>query len=182
MNVRFIGCMHFRHPNMAHYRGFQDEYYHDEYLIEKFNSVVTSKKDITYLLGDITMEKIDGYEQLDRLNGIKHVVLGNHDQKQHVRELLKYVEDVAGMIDYKGYTLTHCPIHPNELSFYRGNIHAHIHHRNKLEEVYVAEAYGDKSKIQYPTLHKYACVDAKLIDFKPKTLEELFPDKYKNNE
>lgn len=39
--------------------------------------------------------------------------------KQHVQELLKYVESVAGMIDYKGFALTHCPIHPIELERYR---------------------------------------------------------------
>lgn len=171
--TRFIGCLHLGHLNLARYRGFQDEWEHDDHLIKNWNSVVTSQKDITYILGDVTMEKSDNYYKLDQLNGIKHIVLGNHDKKQHVEELLKYVDSVSGMIDYKGFALTHCPIHPCELSFYRGNIHAHIHHKNKLEEVYVMEAYGDKDKIQYPTLHKYFNVDAKVIDFKPKTLEEL---------
>lgn len=173
MNVRFIGCLHLGHKNMAHYRGFQDEFYHDDNLIESWNSVVTSSRDITYILGDITMESTESYYKLDQLNGIKHVVLGNHDKKQHVRELLNYVQDIAGMIDYKGFALTHCPIHPSELSFYRGNIHAHIHHRNKLEEVNVMEAYGDQDKSKLPTLHKYYNVDAKLIDYKPKTIDEL---------
>lgn len=173
MNVRLIGCLHFMHPNMAKHRGFNDEWEHDDYLIKQFNSVVTSKKDITYILGDVTMEHKEHYYKLDLLNGIKHIVLGNHDKKQHIPELLKYVDSVSGMIDYKGFALTHCPIHPCELSFYRGNIHAHIHHLNKLEEVYIAEDYGKVSKTQYPTLHKYHNVDAKLIDYKPKTIDEL---------
>lgn len=173
MNVRFIGCLHLGHLNIARYRGFQDGWEHDDKLIESWNSVVTSKKDITYILGDITMETAEHYYKLDQLNGIKHVILGNHDKKQHVRELLNYVDSVSGMIDHKGYTLTHCPIHPCELSFYKGNIHAHIHHRNELEEVFVMESYGDKSKVQYPTLHKYYNVDAGLLEFKPRTIEEL---------
>lgn len=173
MNVRFIGCLHLGHLNLARYRGFQDEWYHDDNLIEKWNSVVTSKKDITYILGDITMETAEHYYKLDQLNGIKHVVLGNHDKRQHVKQLLDYVDSVSGMIDHKGYALTHCPIHPSELSFYLGNIHAHIHHRNKLEEVFVMERYGDKSKIQYSTLHKYYNVDAGVLDYKPRTIEEL---------
>ena len=158
---------------MARYRGYQDEWYHDDKLIETWNSVVTNKKDITYILGDITMESSEHYYKLDLLNGVKHVVLGNHDKRQHVTELLNYVDSVSGMIDHKGFALTHCPIHPSELSFYRGNIHAHIHHINKLEEVYVAEHYADKSKIQYPTLHKYFNVDASLLEFKPRTIDEL---------
>lgn len=173
MDVRFLGCLHLGHKNLATYRGFQDEWYADDRLIDSWNSVVTSKKDITYILGDVTMETSEHYYKLDLLNGIKHVVLGNHDKKQHVKELLKYVDSVAGMIDYKGYCLTHCPIHPSELSFYRGNLHAHIHHKNKLYDCYVPEQYGDQDKTLYSTNHKYYNVDSKILDYKPKTIEEL---------
>lgn len=179
MNVRFIGCLHLGHLNMARYRGFQDEHYYNDHLVQEWNKVVTSKKDITYILGDVTMETKEWYFMLDALNGIKHVVLGNHDRRQHVPELLRYVETVGGMVDHKGYALTHCPIHPNELGFYKGNIHAHIHHRNKLEELKVMENYGDVDKGKHPTLYKYYNVDAKLIDYKPKTIEELLNGKIK---
>jgi len=178
MNVFFIGCLHLKHQSMAHHRGFQDEYYHDEHLIENWNSVVTSSRDITYILGDITMEKSDPYYMLDRLNGIKHVILGNHDRRQDVKELLNYVDSVCGMMKYKGYDLTHCPIHPNELGFSRGNIHAHIHHINKLDNLTVREAYGDNNNYVNPT-NKYYNVDAKLIGYKPKTLEEIINNDYK---
>lgn len=175
--VRFIGCLHFGHTNMAKHRGFQDEYYHDEHLIEQFNSIVTKKTDLTYLLGDITMEKPDYYFQLDRLNGRKIVVLGNHDRYQNVRELLNYVETVGGMIEYKGFALTHCPIHPSEICFYRGNIHAHIHHVNELQDFLAYENYGDYNHDLLPTKQKYFNVDAKLIDFKPKTIDELLAER-----
>lgn len=174
--VRLIGCLHLGHLGMARYRGFQDEYYYNEHLIESWNKIV-SPKDITYILGDITMESNEFYYELDRLNGIKHVVLGNHDKRQHVRELLNYVDTVSGMIDYKGCALTHCPIHPSELSFYRANIHAHIHHINKLEDVKVMDRYGDVSKDQYSIIHKYINVDAKLLDYKPRTLNELLEER-----
>lgn len=169
--VRFIGCLHFGHKWMAKHRGFQDEFYHDEKIVESWNEIV-HKKDLTYILGDVTMENSDYYYQLDRLNGRKIVVLGNHDLHKDVKELLKYVDSVAGMIDYKGFCLTHCPIHPAEISFYRGNIHAHIH-ENKLEEVNYLSRYGDPGETIEPTLYKYYNVDAKLIEYKPKTIEEL---------
>ena len=170
-NVRFIGCLHLGHKWMAQHRGFNDEFYHDEYLIEQYNKVV-HKKDLTYILGDITMETAQHYYQLDRLNGRKIVVLGNHDLVRDTRELLKYVENVAGMIDYKGCCLTHAPIHPNEIGFYRANIHAHIH-ENKLHEIAMVDRYNDPDSRVQETLHKYINVDAKLIDFKPRSLEEL---------
>jgi len=172
-NVRFIGCLHLGHEWAANYRGFLDSYHHDEYLISAWNKII-NKKDLTYILGDVTMETSKHYYQLDRLNGRKIVVLGNHDLHQDVRELLNYVENVAGMVDYKGFCLTHAPIHPDEMGFYRGNIHAHIHHENKLTEHLASDKYQDKDSIIQPTLHKYRNVDAKLINFLPKTLEELY--------
>ncbi len=169
--VRFIGCLHLGHKWMAQHRGFNDEYYHDEHLIDMWNRTV-GKKDLTYILGDITMETDQHYHQLDRLNGRKIVSLGNHDEPKHVRELLKYVENVAGMIDYKGFVLTHAPIHPSDIGMCRGNIHAHIH-ENKLTEMSALTRYADDDSVWKHTLHKYHNVDAKLIDFKPKTIEEL---------
>jgi calcineurin-like phosphoesterase family protein len=169
--VRFIGCLHLGHKWMASHRGFQDEFCHDEHIVKEWNKVV-HKKDLTFILGDVTMESKEPYYLLDQLNGRKIVVMGNHDLHQHTKELLNHVESVAGMIDYKGCCLTHAPIHPSEISFYRLNIHAHIH-ENKLEEIEYMSRYGDPGEKVEPTLHKYRCVDAKLINYKPKTLEEL---------
>lgn len=170
--TRFIGCLHLGHTNMAHHRGFQDEFYHDEHLIQQWNSVV-GPRDITWILGDVTMEKTEPYYNLNLLNGIKKVVLGNHDKYQHTPELLKYVDYVCGMAEYKGFCLTHCPIHPNEIHFYRGNIHAHIHHINKLDNIFINPRYGDEGELMVSTASLYYNVDAKLIDFKPRTLEEI---------
>lgn len=170
--VRFIGCLHLGHKWMAQYRGFQDEFYHDEYLIDSWNSVV-NKKDLVYILGDITMETTEHYYKLDQLKGRKIVVLGNHDLPNHTKELLKHVDTVAGMVEYKEFCLTHCPIHPSEIGFYKGNIHAHIHHENKLQDFLALNKYGDGDPGVISTVNKYYNVDAKLIGFKPKTIEEL---------
>lgn len=170
MSVFFIGCIHFGHKWMANHRGFQDEFYHDEHIIEKWNKVI-NKKDLVWILGDITMESKEHYYRLDTLNGRKKVVLGNHDLPEHTRELLKYVETVAGCVDYKGYVLSHIPIHPNEISFCRGNIHAHIH-ENKLEQCIVTDRYGDV-KTKSETLSKYFNVDAHRIGYTPMSMDEI---------
>lgn len=170
-NVRFIGCLHLGHKWMAQHRGFQDEFYHTEKIVDTWNSIV-NKKDLTFILGDVTMETDKWYYELDRLQGRKIVVLGNHDMPIHIRQLLKHVENVAGMIDYKGFCLTHSPIHPLEINRYRGNIHAHIH-EEPLYEILGPTKYRDPGSEMMPTLHKYYNVDAKMIEFKPKTIEEL---------
>ena len=169
--VRFIGCLHLNHLSIAKRRGFEEAFLHDEWLISQWNKTV-HKKDTVYILGDVTMETSKPYYMLDKLQGRKIVVLGNHDMHKHTRELLNYVESVAGMVDYKGFCLTHAPIHPCEMGRYRGNIHAHIH-SNLLEEVIVPDKYKDEDSVSIPTLHKYYCVDAHLVKYIPQTLEQL---------
>jgi calcineurin-like phosphoesterase family protein len=171
MSVYFIGCLHLGHKWMHVHRGFNDIYNHDEHLIHSWNQII-NKKDIVYILGDLTMETNKFYPYLDRLKGIKRVVGGNHDLPKHSKELMNYVESISGMIDYKGFVLTHAPIHPSDISMCRGNIHAHIH-ENKLEEVFAFDRYKDSDSVIKSTLHKYYNVDAHMIDYKPKTIDEL---------
>ncbi len=171
--VRFIGCLHFGHLNLIKdLRGFKTAEEHDENLIKQWNSVV-HKKDLTYILGDITMETSKHYHLLNRLNGRKKVVLGNHDMGKDIPELLKHVETVSGMIYYKGYWITHAPLHPQELTFVKGNIHAHIHEM-KIPEVEISVDYWDKqTTFKSSSNDKYFNVDACRLNYKPKTIEQL---------
>jgi len=166
--VRFIADLHFGHKFMAEHRGFESIEAHDEYVIKQWNSVV-HKRDITYILGDITMEKNDSYPLLNRLNGMKKVVLGNHDKASDVPELLEYVNSVCGMAKYKGVFLTHCPIHPMEMDYrVRHNIHGHIHENLVMRPVTL---FG--FKLFERVDRRYHCVSCEHVDFKPKSLEEL---------
>lgn len=157
--VRYYSDPHFGHRNMAIRRGFKDEYEMGEHIVREWNSIV-NKKDVTYILGDITMEKSFDYYWLDQLNGIKKVILGNHDQPQHVPELLTYVNNVASSKlikkhEFGNIMLTHIPIHPQEFEYRLDyNIHGHIHENT----------YSDK---------RYINVSAEVIDYKPKLLSEL---------
>jgi len=159
--IRFIADLHLGHKGMAEYRGFDSIEQHDNYVIKQWNSVV-NKHDVTYILGDVTMEKKKSYPLLDKLNGKKYVVLGNHDRRQDVTELLKYVQGVAGMVQYKGMFLTHCPVHPMEFD-YRVylNIHGHIHKKT------VKRFFGllpDK---------RYVGVSCEQVDFIPQTVDQI---------
>ena len=133
-NVYFISDLHFNHENMAIKRGFNNAQEMNDHIIKCWNSVV-NKKDTVWILGDITMEKTQGYELLDELKGFKKVVLGNHDRPQHVPELLKYVNSVCGMVKYKGNILTHCPIHESEIGRFNKNIHGHVHENSIMTEL-----------------------------------------------
>ena len=161
--VRFIADLHLSHQNMATRRGFSTIEEHDEHIIAKWNSVV-SKRDVTYILGDVTMEKSSPYPLLDRLNGIKHIVLGNHDRRQDTKKLFDYAESICGMINYKGVFLTHCPMHSDELNYgITKNIHGHIHDKVVMKMLDGWEVPDER----------YFCVSCEQVDYLPKSLEDL---------
>jgi len=157
--VRYYSDPHFGHLNMAIKRGFKDQYEMNEHIISEWNKIV-SKRDVTWILGDITMEKSFDYYNLDQLNGIKKIILGNHDEPQHVPALLTYVNSVSSMRylkdkEFGNIIFTHAPIHPCELEYrYNINIHGHVH----------TNTLSDK---------RYINVSAEVIDYKPKLLSEL---------
>lgn len=168
--LRIISDPHFHHRNMAIKRGFKDEIEMNEHIISQWNKVV-KKRDITWILGDITMEKND-YEILNRLNGIKKIILGNHDLPQHVPSLLKYVNSVCSMYklgskEFKGnIILTHCPIHTCEIDRFKVNIHGHVHENSVLKHPSLSDYLGELD-------NRYINVSAEVIDYTPKLLTEL---------
>ena len=165
--VLFIADLHLGHTNMAKKRGFESAREHDEHIISQWNKKV-HKRDTVYILGDVAMETSNYYHLLDRMNGIKRVVLGNHDMAKDIPVLLQYVHGVSGMIRYKGIWLSHCPVHERELEFrVPRNIHGHIHENliMKLEE--------NGFKDEWVPDDRYHCVSCEHVDYTPVTLEEL---------
>lgn len=171
-NVRFIGCLHLGHEGMAQHRCFESAEEYFQVLKKNWNKVV-NRKDLVYILGDVTMEKEEFYPLLDELNGRKKVVLGNHDLPKDVPELLKYVETVSGMEQYKKFTLTHCPIHPQELASVKGNIHAHVHESDITFTTSRVNFYNRKGLVAAEQGNGYFNVDAEKVGYTPRTLEEL---------
>lgn len=162
--VRFIGCLHLGHEAVAKWRGFNNSEEHDNHLIEKWNSKV-NKRDLTYILGDITNESKKHYHLLDKLNGRKIAILGNHDLPKHSRELLNYVESIGGLKKYKGIFLSHCPVHSSELDYRISlNIHSHLHEKN----IGIVNENGEFIKDE-----RYICVSIEQVDFTPVSLNDL---------
>jgi calcineurin-like phosphoesterase family protein len=156
--VYLYSDLHLGHKNMAIHRGFKSSEEHDEYIIKKWNSVVT-KRDKVFILGDITMNKTKYYHLLKRLNGNKVFVLGNHDPiQQKIKSLLDY-GTVAGIIKYRGIWLSHTPIHPQEL---RGkkNIHGHTHEKMVKKFLFFNDG-------------RYINVSAEILDYTPIAFENI---------
>jgi calcineurin-like phosphoesterase family protein len=114
----------FRKSDGSFLREFSSIEEHDEHIINMHNSVV-AKGDKTYFLGDVGFStKI--LPLLDRMNGEKILVKGNHD-KLKLSQYLPYFKDIRGSHQFDGLLLTHIPVHPGSLSRWAANIHGHLH-------------------------------------------------------
>lgn len=136
--VFVISDLHLGHESMAVKRGFSSSKEHDQFIIDKWNSTV-NKRDTVWILGDISMEKPEPYKKLVLMNGVKNVVLGNHDLPQHVEYLKIYglVNKISGFLKKSGFALTHCPIHESEIDRFKANIHGHVHEKSLSDTRYI---------------------------------------------
>jgi len=131
----FTADHHFGHINVIRHcnRPFQSVTEMDEVLIENWNAAV-SQHDTVYILGDLFFRnKVPAGEYLQRLNGKKHLIIGNHDKDWMKRtDLSLYFESVERMIvmteGAHRITLCHYPM-MTWSGMPKGSfmIHGHIH-------------------------------------------------------
>jgi len=119
---------HFAHFNCATlWRGFKSIEEHDSTIVENWNAIV-AKKDVVWHLGDVLMRG-DGFDILPQLNGIKHLVLGNHE-KENVHRYFPYFHKIVSTKVLKDmFVLSHAPLHEFNLVYKwkRPNVHGHLH-------------------------------------------------------
>ncbi|GHU75558.1 hydrolase [Clostridia bacterium] len=136
--IYFTADLHFGHTNIIRFcnRPFQSVAEMNSVLIDNWNAVVCNNDDI-YILGDLFYRNDESAEKtLKRLNGIKHLVLGNHDKRWvNTVELSKYFALVTNLLTYKldgvKYTLCHYPMLSWEGCGHGGYmIHGHTHNHH----------------------------------------------------
>jgi len=132
-SVYFIGDLHLGHRNIMSFgqRDFKTIEDHDEGMIELWNSKIKSKRDLVWVLGDVAMS-MESLKLLDKANGQKRLIMGNHDRFD-IPVYLKYFEDIRAFEKRYGFVMSHIPIHPNELVYrsWNFNVHGHIHDPSK---------------------------------------------------
>lgn len=126
MAVWYVSDPHIGHPNCClKHRGFKTMEEHNNHFRKKWLDTV-GRGDKVFLLGDVgwnnKLESLDFYKDLP---GFKHLIMGNHDMCD-VLDYRKVFDKVGGMVYYKNFVLTHCPVHPEQLRG-RVNIHGHDH-------------------------------------------------------
>lgn len=115
--VFFTSDTHFGHSNIIKYcqRPFNSAEHMDEVLISNWNEVV-SPKDIVFHLGDFCFgSDKEWIKILQRLNGTKYLILGNHDIKKIVNsnQIKDYFADInmqmRVVVDKQKMLLNHYP-------------------------------------------------------------------------
>lgn len=157
MSVFFTSDLHFGHKNLIEGLRQMSVEENDKLIISNWNKTV-HKKDIVYILGDITMEKPKLLKQyLEQLNGEIRIVGGNHDTLKCCKVFQELNIPVVGVVEYKGFICTHIPVHPSQIENSRGNIHGHIHLSGNIEGL------GDPKKLE----GRYYNVNIEFHNYKP---------------
>lgn len=131
--VFMISDLHIGHVSILKFRRCNPEWTledHDKWIVKQWNSVV-KKRDTVYVLGDVCFD-VEKMKLFLKMNGNKILILGNHD-KFDLGVYQKYFSKIHAFRRYKGYWISHCPIHPQEMRG-RKNIHGHLHDNYVLLE------------------------------------------------
>lgn len=169
--IYYIADNHFGHGKVIQYcdRNFKDVIEMNDYMLECWNSTVRKDDDV-YIIGDLAFRKDTLEEYIMKLNGKKHLIIGNHDNVFLKRasddilnkcfvEITQYKE-----IDDNGrlVVLFHYPIMDwNKKHYGSYHIHGHIHNReNEVQE------YSRNTNNMFN-------VGVDVIGYKPLALDEL---------
>lgn len=156
-NIWFTSDQHYGHKNIIRFcnRPFADLDEMHEALISNYNAVVGPEDDV-YFLGDYAFH--DGLKVFRRLNGNKHLILGNHDKPKQVKPVpWAWVKDVYMLkVDPKTQVWLSHYAHRRWPKSHHGSIHLYGHSHGELED------YGKSTDVG---------VDA--WDYKPVSLDTI---------
>lgn len=137
-SVFLVSDTHFGHSNICKFtrddgsklRPWETSEEMNEAMIKLWNDTVRPN-DKVYHVGDVVIKRKD-LEILDRLNGDKVLIRGNHDIFK-LSDYAKYFRDIRGTHKMDKFIISHYPIHPESISHWCScNIHGHTHYRNVL--------------------------------------------------
>ena len=139
--IYFTSDLHFCHNKEFIWkeRGFNSVEEMNEFIVEQFNQIIKPDDDL-YLLGDCCMgQNEDSIPLLAKINGMKHLAIGNHDTDARLVEYR--IRNLFGSIEYGGrlkyhntlFLLSHYPMQVgNSTKEKVWNLHGHTHQRFPL--------------------------------------------------
>lgn len=131
---------HFFHDNILKFqpeqRPFETVDHMHEVMIERHNELV-KPKDIVFFGGDVVMGSKENLSIVKRMNGIKKLVVGNHDNiRSYYSAYAEVFDSIEAIREFgHGYVIfQHYPVHTCQLEKrYRACIHGHMHSNRVLD-------------------------------------------------
>lgn len=131
-----------------------------ETIVERWNAVVRPT-DVVYHIGDVTFKpkvRAAEFEQLwSRLNGVKYLNPGNHDECVHMSRFFRKIE-YWNVFATSGFFTSHVPLPLSEFRDTPFQLHGHTHQPDPVDE-----ARG----------MNYVCACVEAWDFRPAHISEI---------
>ena len=167
-----VSDTHFGHAGVCRFlrddgtklRPWDDPEEMDEFMVAAWNERVRPG-DKVYHLGDVVINR-KSLKILERLNGDKVLIRGNHDIFK-LGDYLPYFRDIRGCHVMNGMILTHVPVHPESLARFGTNIHGHLHYRRVMQD------FGKLNGMPELIDNRYHCVCVEHTDFAPILFEDV---------
>jgi calcineurin-like phosphoesterase family protein len=176
-NVFLTSDTHFGHVNICNFTNYDGSPVRpwdsveemDEEMVKRWNDTV-GPKDKVYHLGDVVINR-KSLQILDRLNGDKVLIKGNHDIFP-LKDYVKYFRDIRAYHVMNGCILSHIPVHKESIARFGTNIHGHTHGNRvrKLRGVNVKTGELLYSDVIDPD---YFCVCVEQTDYRPISFEDV---------
>lgn len=168
-----VADTHFFHARIIEFgRPFKSMEDHNETIIRNWNDTVLPEDKI-YVLGDCVFGGGENFKIFERLNGEKHLILGNHDAKKraYYEPYFKAVEAYAEMRFHDGTALlSHMPVHPSQMAKrYAINIHGHVHAKTIMSVQFPG---SDKFENEVEDT-RYFNVSLENINYRPILIDEI---------
>jgi calcineurin-like phosphoesterase family protein len=133
----FVSDTHFCHERILSFTNengklvrpeFKDVNEMNQCMIDNWNSVV-GEKDVVYHLGDVGFEKYKTDEIMEKLHGVKYLIIGNHDDVRV--KWMRHFKKAFIWLKFSKYDFiaSHMPLHESSLFGIKYNVHGHIHEK-----------------------------------------------------
>ena len=149
-------CRFTREDGVTKLRPWTDPGEMDEAMVKLWNDRVRPK-DKVYHLGDVVINR-KFLHILDRLNGDKVLIKGNHDIFR-LEDYYPRFRDIRGYHVLNGMIMSHVPVHTDSIERFGTNIHGHLHAHRVMRDGSVDPRYHS------------VCVEH--TDYAPISLEEV---------
>ena len=161
-------CRFTRNDGVTKLRPWDNADEMDEFMVEAWNERV-KPNDKVYHLGDVVMSR-RSLSIMDRLNGDKVLIRGNHDIFKD-EDYRKYFRELRAYHVMNGMILSHIPIHSESLGRFGVNIHGHTHANRVMRPARVLEEFIDHGCTTID--ERYHCVCVEQTDFAPILFEDV---------